>query len=64
MNGLDVIALGLGTDSPWRIVGQVRDTSVSPHQLKIRIRADRGAKWRINRFLNYAFTASWMIIPF
>lgn len=45
MNGLDVIALGLGIEPPWQIVGQTLDTSVTPHQLKIRIRAERGVEF-------------------
>ncbi len=45
MNGLDVIALGLGIEPPWKIVGQFLDTGVTPHQLKIRIRAERGAEF-------------------
>jgi transposase len=45
MNGLDVIALGLGIERPWRIVGQILDTNVEPHQLKIRIKADRGTEF-------------------
>ena len=45
MNGLDVIALGLGIEAPWKIVGQALDTNVTPHQLKIRIRAERGAEF-------------------
>jgi transposase len=45
MNGLDVIALGLGIEWPWQIVGQILDTSVEPHQLKIRIKADRGTEF-------------------
>ena len=40
-----VIALGLGIERPRRIVGQFLDTSVNPHQLKIRIKADRGAEF-------------------
>jgi len=45
VNGLDVIALGLGIEPPWKIVGQFLDTGVTPHQLKIRIRAERGAEF-------------------
>ena len=45
MNEFDVIALGLGIKPPWKIVGQILDTNVEPHQLKIRIKADRGAEF-------------------
>lgn len=45
MNEFDVIALGLGIEAPWRIVGQILDTGVEPHELRIRIKADRGAEF-------------------
>jgi len=40
MNDFDVIGLGLGIEPPWRIVGQMLDTKVMPHVLRIRIKAD------------------------
>ncbi|NIA10792.1 MAG: hypothetical protein GWP10_13960 [Nitrospiraceae bacterium] len=43
MNEFDVIALGLGIKSPWRIAGLLLDREIEPHQLKIRIKAARGA---------------------
>ena len=45
MNGMEVIALGLGIDYPWKIEGQMLDTSVTPYQLKIRLKADRGSEF-------------------
>ena len=45
MNEYDIISLGLGIQLPWRIVGQVLDTSKNPHELRIKIRADRGSKY-------------------
>ena len=45
MNEHDIIALGLGITPPWRIVGQILDTNKSPHELRIRIKADRGAQY-------------------
>ena len=45
MNEMDVIALGLGIDYPWKIEGQMLDTSVTPYQLKIRLKADRGSEF-------------------
>jgi transposase len=43
MNGNDIIALGLGLQSPWEITGQLLDTSKSPHELRLTIAAGRGA---------------------
>ena len=43
MNGNDIIALGLGLQSPWEITGQQLDTSKSPHELRLTIAAGRGA---------------------
>ena len=45
MNEYDIISLGLGIQPPWRIVGQVLDTSRNPHELRIKIKADRGSKY-------------------
>jgi len=45
MNDFDVIGLGLGIEPPWRIVGQMLDTKVMPHVLRIQIKADRGAEF-------------------
>ena len=45
MNEHDIIALGLGITPPWRIVGQILDTNKTPHELRIRIKADRGAQY-------------------
>ena len=45
MNNYDIIALGLGITPPWKIVGQILDTNKKPHELRIKIKADRGAKY-------------------
>ena len=45
MNDRDVLTLGLELSRPWEIVGQILDTKKSPHELRIRIKADRGAKY-------------------
>ncbi len=45
MNEYDIISFGLGIQPPWRIVGQVLDTSKNPHESRIKIRADRGSKY-------------------
>lgn len=39
----DIMTLGLGLEEPWKIVDQRLDTSKSPHELHIRISADRGS---------------------
>jgi len=45
MNEYDVISLGLGIQPPWKIVGQILDTSKQPNELRIKIRADRGSRY-------------------
>jgi len=45
MNEYDVISLGLGIQPPWKIVGQLLDTSKKPYELRIKIKADRGSKY-------------------
>ncbi len=45
MNEYDIISLGLGIQAPWKIVGQILDTKKRPHELRIRIEADRGSKY-------------------
>ncbi len=45
MNEYDIISLGLGIQPPWRILGQILDTSKNPHELRIKIKADRGSKY-------------------
>ncbi len=45
MNEHDIISLGLGIRSPWRIVGQILDTSKIPHELRIKVKADRGSRF-------------------
>ena len=42
MNGNDIIALGLGLQSPWEVVGQTLDTDTAPYELRLTIRAERG----------------------
>jgi len=43
MNGNDIIALGIGLESPWQIVGQQLDTEKNPHELRLSLKAGRGA---------------------
>lgn len=41
----DILILGLGLEEPWKIVDQRLDTEKSPHELHIRISAERGSKY-------------------
>ena len=45
MNGNDIIALGIGLESPWQIVGQLLDTAKTPHELRLTLKAPRGSKF-------------------
>ena len=45
MYSKDIMTLGLGLEEPWKIVDQWLDTSKSPHDLHIRISADRGSRF-------------------
>lgn len=41
----DLLTLGLGLEKPWIIVNQNLDSTKSPHELHIRISADRGSSF-------------------
>lgn len=43
MNAGEVLALGLGVSPPWRLVSQHLETGKVPHELHLRMEADRGA---------------------
>jgi len=45
MNGNDIIALGIGIEAPWQIIGQVFDTDQQPHELRLSLKADRGSEF-------------------
>jgi len=45
MNGNDIITLGLGLEQPWKITGQILDTSKVPQELRLTIAADRGSEF-------------------
>jgi transposase len=42
MNSDTVLALGLGVTPPWRLVEQRLDTEKNPHELHLKVAADRG----------------------
>lgn len=41
----DILALGLGLTGPWKIVDQHLDLDKEPHELHIRVEADRGSTY-------------------
>ncbi len=43
MNSRDIISLGLGLEEPWKITGQILDTTKVSHELRLTIGADRGS---------------------
>ncbi len=45
MNGDEILLLGIGIQSPWRLISQRLDTEKSPHELHLEVKADRGAKF-------------------
>ena len=45
MNGNAIISLGLGLQEPWKITGQTLDTEKTPHELRLEVSAERGAKY-------------------
>ena len=45
MNGNDIIALGLGLESQWEIVGKILDTTKKPHELRLTLKAGRGSEF-------------------
>jgi len=45
MDGNQILLLGLGVGSPWRLIGQCLDTDKQPHELHLELRAERGAKY-------------------
>ena len=45
MNGNEILTLGLGLEKPWKITGQLLDTSSEPHELKLTVSAPRGAEF-------------------
>lgn len=42
MDATQIMTLGLGLQSPWRLKSQHMDTSVSPHRLDLHVEAERG----------------------
>lgn len=45
MESNDIFALGLGLTPPWKLIDQRLDTDKNPHELHLRIEADRGSSY-------------------
>lgn len=45
MDAEQVLALGLGVTPPWRLVSQHLETGKQPHELHLRLEADRGSRF-------------------
>jgi len=45
MDGNEILLLGLGIQSPWRLVDQRLDTEKTPHELHLEVKADRGSTY-------------------
>jgi len=45
MQSKEVLALGLGLESPWELVDQELDTQSEPHKLYLRVSAPRGSRF-------------------
>ena len=45
MQSKDILALGLGLESPWELVDQELNTEVEPHELHLRVSAPRGSRF-------------------
>ena len=45
MEAGELLALGLGLQPPWRLVGQRVDTDKQPHEVFLEVTADRGAEY-------------------
>ncbi|CAO0820877.1 transposase [Desulfarculales bacterium] len=45
MDAGELLALGLGLQPFWRLVGQRVDTDKQPHEVSLEVAADRGAEY-------------------
>lgn len=45
MRADDILLLGIGIQSPWRLVDQHLETGTEPHELHLHVAADRGARF-------------------
>jgi transposase len=45
VDGNEILLLGLGIQSPWKLVKQRLETDKSPHELHLEVKAERGSKF-------------------
>ena len=45
MDGNEILLLGLGIQSPWKLMGQHLDIDKQPHELHLRVGSDRGSMY-------------------
>lgn len=45
MDGNEILLLGLGIQSPWKLMGQHLDINKQPHELHLTVGSDRGSKY-------------------
>lgn len=45
MHSNDILALGLGLEHPWKLIDQHLNVDKNPHELHLRLEADRGSKY-------------------
>ena len=45
MDGNEILLLGLGIQSPWKLVDQRLDTDKTPHELHLEVKAERGSRY-------------------
>ena len=45
MRGDEIRLLGIGIQPPWQLVDQHLDTTTRPHELHLRVQAERGARY-------------------
>ncbi len=44
MDGNEILLLGVGIQSPWKLIEQRLETDKNPHELHLEVKAERGAK--------------------
>jgi len=45
VDGNEILLLGLGIQSPWKLVDQHLDTDKKPHELHLEVKSDRGSEY-------------------
>jgi transposase len=45
VDGNEILLLGLGLQAPWKLVDQSLDMGKTPHELHLRVQADRGSEY-------------------